>query len=224
MAVLLEQNFMKNIKHVIGVDYPFFGKMLYLWMSGGYNKAKITMYQFIENMMVFVKDDKNAHIRTCFKILDIDGDGLINILNLLHLYRHMSIRTLLGREVMLMIDEYLSKNVFTSPLVIKKTEINFELFFKIVGGKCCIKDEIRRKFWGFTDPEPGPYEPNSICEEFTDKQNNYYNSGKKLEPRESLFENMDYYEDTCYGQRGFGRNVDRLCNSLINGYHTQWKV
>ena len=115
MAVLLEENFTKNIKHVIGVDYPFFGKLLYLWMSGGYDKAKITMLQFIESLLVFKTDDKNAHIRTCFKILDIDNDGLINILNLLHLYNQMSMRTLLGREVKLMIDEYLSKNVFTSP-------------------------------------------------------------------------------------------------------------
>lgn len=115
MAVLLEENFTKNIKHVIGVDYPFFGKLLYLWMSGGYDKAKISMFQFVECLMVFHRDDKNAHIRTCFKILDIDHDGLLNILNLLHLYNHMSMQTLLGREVKLLIDEYLSKNVFTSP-------------------------------------------------------------------------------------------------------------
>ena len=82
----------------------------------------------------------------------------------------MSVDTLLGREVKFLIDEYLRKNVFTSPQVIKKTEINFELFFKIVGGKCCIKDEIRRKFWGLADPY-GPFEPPSICSPFDDNQN-----------------------------------------------------
>ena len=43
VAVLLEENFTKNIKYVLGVDYPFFGKLLYLFISGGYDKAKITM-------------------------------------------------------------------------------------------------------------------------------------------------------------------------------------
>ena len=99
--------------------------------------------------------------------------------------------------------------------MIKKTEINFELFFKIVGGKCCIKDEIRRKFWGLPDPY-GPFEPPSICSQFDDSQNQHYNAD--LAERENLFDKMDYYDDTCYGQRGFGRNVDRLCNSLVTGY------
>ena len=39
--VLLEENFKKNIKHVIGADSPFFGKMLYLYLGGGYDKARI---------------------------------------------------------------------------------------------------------------------------------------------------------------------------------------
>ena len=43
IAVLTEENFMKNIKYVIGEDEPYFGKMLYLYMSKGYDKAKITI-------------------------------------------------------------------------------------------------------------------------------------------------------------------------------------
>ena len=43
IAVLTEENFMKNIKYVLDVDEPFFGKMLYLHMSQGYDRAKITL-------------------------------------------------------------------------------------------------------------------------------------------------------------------------------------
>ena len=64
--MLLEENFTKNIKHVIGVEHEFFGKLLYLWMSGGYDKAKISMVQFIENLLVFYRDDKNLHTKACF--------------------------------------------------------------------------------------------------------------------------------------------------------------
>ena len=90
VAVLLEENFTKNIKHVIGVEHQFFGKLLYLWMSGGYDKAKISMQQFIECLLVFYKEDKNLHTRACFGIYDIDKDGILNILNLLHVYGNLN--------------------------------------------------------------------------------------------------------------------------------------
>ena len=105
-------------------------------------------------------------------------------------------KTMIGREVKQMIDWYLSKNVFTSPQVIKKTDINYELFFKIIGGKSCIKEEIRRKFLGY--PEPlGHLEPDSIVKVFTEEQNEYFNEG--LDERLNLFDKMDYYDDTCLG-------------------------
>ena len=39
-----------------------------------------------------------------------------------------------------------------------------------------------------------------------------------------MFENIDYYDDTLPGQRGFGRNLDRLCNQLVKAYHLKNKV
>lgn len=35
VAVLLEKSFTQNIRNVIGVDCPFFGKMLYLYFAEG---------------------------------------------------------------------------------------------------------------------------------------------------------------------------------------------
>ena len=72
---------------------------------------------------------------------------------------------LLTREVKLLIEEYLKKNDFYNPQVVKKTDINYELFFKVIGGKSVIKDEIRRKFWCMNGPKdkPHPMEPSSIC-------------------------------------------------------------
>ena len=57
-AVLTEENFIKNIKHVIGVDEPYFGKCLYLWMSQGYDRIKITMAEYIDWLLPFKGDDK----------------------------------------------------------------------------------------------------------------------------------------------------------------------
>jgi hypothetical protein len=46
VAVLLEENFTRNIKYIIGCECPFFGKMLYLYLGGGFDQAKITISQW----------------------------------------------------------------------------------------------------------------------------------------------------------------------------------
>ena len=55
---MTEANFIKNIKYVLGVDEPYFGKMLYLWMSNGYDRTKISISEFIQFMLPFRTDDK----------------------------------------------------------------------------------------------------------------------------------------------------------------------
>ena len=58
MCVLVEENFVKNIKHVIGVDDPYFGKLLYLWLAQGFDRQKITICDFIEWFAPFRTDNK----------------------------------------------------------------------------------------------------------------------------------------------------------------------
>lgn len=57
---LTEKNFMKNIKFVIGVDCPYFGKILYLYFAKGYDKAKITMARFFEGLKPYVNEDEKS--------------------------------------------------------------------------------------------------------------------------------------------------------------------
>jgi len=97
VAVLTEANFIKNIKYVLGegIDEPYFGKMIYLWMSRGFDRAKITINDFIEHLLPFRGEDKAKQHRLCFKILDLDHDKALNILNLLHLHKYLQPRTLL---------------------------------------------------------------------------------------------------------------------------------
>jgi len=94
VAVLIEKNFTQNIKYVIGVDCPFFGKLMYLYMADGLDLVKITLAKFFEKLRTFVLDeDKQAQAKVAFNILDLDRDGLLNILNLLHLYKNISCNT-----------------------------------------------------------------------------------------------------------------------------------
>ena len=154
---------MKNIKHVIGTDEPYFGKMLYLWMAAGYDRAKITIFEFIDCLQPFRGDNKQKQLRLSFDILDIDQDRMLNILNLLHLHKYLKPKTLLSREVIIIIDEYLVKNILNNSKRLNRIEIDFEGYHKMVTSSC-IRNEIRRKFWGINEPYE-PHEPQSICEQ-----------------------------------------------------------
>ena len=65
------------------------------------------------------------------------------------------------------------------------------------------------------------HEPDSICRPMEGEQLMAYYSAEQLEDRSFLFENIDYYDDVLPGQRGFGRNLDRLCNQLVKYYGTK---
>ena len=96
---------------MIGVDDPYFGKLLYLWIAQGYDRQKITICDFIEWLSPFRTDNKQQWLSKCFEILDFDKDRQLNILNLLHLNKNLAPKSLLYREVILLIDEFVVKNV-----------------------------------------------------------------------------------------------------------------
>lgn len=101
-----------------------------------------------------------------------------------------------------------------------RIEIGFEGYHKLVTTSC-IRNEIRRKFWGIEEPYE-PNEPKSICSVLNPEQLAFYFTEAQLRDRSFLYENIDYYEDVLPGQRGFGRNIDRLSNQLISFYHTKF--
>ena len=77
---------MKNSKAVFGVDCPFFGKMLYIYMAKGFDRAKISLHRFLEALYpLFNPDNRQNYPKIVFEILDIDRDQQLNIMNLLHL-------------------------------------------------------------------------------------------------------------------------------------------
>ena len=197
VAALTEENFTKNIKYVIGVDEPYFGKCLYLYMAQGYDKAKISVHNFIDCLMHFRGDNKQKQLHLCFDILDIDQDKLLNILNLLHLNKNLRPKTLLSREVIMVIDEYLVKNLMNQSKSVNRIEIGFEGYHKLVTSSC-IRNEIRRKFWGIEEPRE-PHEPDSICSTLTEEQLAIYYTEEQLQDRSFLYENIDYYEDVLPG-------------------------
>ena len=45
---ITEDDLMRNINKVFLDAPPFFGKMLYIWMSEGYDRVKISLLKFLE--------------------------------------------------------------------------------------------------------------------------------------------------------------------------------
>ena len=65
-------------------------------------------------------------------------------MNLLHLQKQFDMTSRIGQEILACISYYLEKNI-TPMNNINKTEINTERFLKIIEGKSCIRDEIRKQ-------------------------------------------------------------------------------
>ena len=60
-------------------------------MSKGYDKTKISFLRFLECLYpLYNNDNRQNHNKIAFKILAIDNDGQLNILNLVHLHNFLS--------------------------------------------------------------------------------------------------------------------------------------
>jgi hypothetical protein len=55
-------------------------------MASGYDRKKISLHRFIESLFpLFDSENRLHHNKIAFKILDLDRDNQLNILNLLDL-------------------------------------------------------------------------------------------------------------------------------------------
>lgn len=97
---LTEKDIISNMKNIFGYDFPYFGKMIYLLLSGGYDKAKISMTRFIKEFIILKGEDLHSFFNTlAFKLYDIDRDNLLNVMNLLHLQMNIPASSLVGKEI-----------------------------------------------------------------------------------------------------------------------------
>jgi Ca2+-binding EF-hand superfamily protein len=89
-----------NFDRVFGHPCPYFGKLLYLFLSEGFDRKKIHFLKFLEALYpVFDKDNQLNQNKIAFKILDMDRDDNLNIINLLDLQNNLSQKTPLGQEI-----------------------------------------------------------------------------------------------------------------------------
>ena len=81
-----EKNFLNNFKDVFETDCSFFGKLLYLHMARGFDKGKVSFLRYLEVLYPICSgENRMNHNKIVFNLLDLDLDGGLNIINLLHL-------------------------------------------------------------------------------------------------------------------------------------------
>ena len=65
----------------------YFAKLLYLYLSRGFDSYKISLHRFIQAFAVLLdNENKQFHNRVAFNILDLDNDRELNVLNLMDLH------------------------------------------------------------------------------------------------------------------------------------------
>jgi len=115
---LEEKNFQLNFKNVFDADCPFFGKLLYLHMARGFDKGKVSFLRYLEVLYPLCSaENRMNHNKIVFGLLDLDHDGGLNIINLLHLQKNFSPKSKVGQEILALIkyfiDNFLSKKMMT---------------------------------------------------------------------------------------------------------------
>lgn len=104
---LTEENFKNNIHKVFPHAPPFFGKLLYVYMSGGYDRSKISLHRFAESLFPLVNPDMRFNQnKIAFDILDLDHDKCLNIQNLFHLHENVNATSKFGSEIVNLIEYF----------------------------------------------------------------------------------------------------------------------
>ena len=113
---LTEKDIITNMKNIFGYDSPYFAKMIYLLLSEGYDKAKISMSKFIKEFIILKGEDLHSLFNTlAFRLYDIDRDNLLNVMNLVHLQMNVPPSSLVGKEIFQYVFFFaLSNNRFSS--------------------------------------------------------------------------------------------------------------
>lgn len=77
-----------------------------------------------------IDEERQRHNQTSFKILDIDRDGVLNIINLMHLFKKLPTNSCLGQEIFMVIEYFLEKNLYNKS-ILAKVQINLDVYLKI---------------------------------------------------------------------------------------------
>lgn len=90
------------------------------------------MYPLYDN------ENRLNHNKIAFKILDLDRDNALNIINLLDLQTNLKPNTLIGKEVFKLVEYQMNKNKAKQRSALKVEILNYDVYCKVIGRSCLI--------------------------------------------------------------------------------------
>lgn len=245
----IQKNFLKVFDYEADkVDVPtcdYFAKLLYLYMSRGFERYKISLHRFLQSLYLLCdNENKQHHNKVAFQILDLDHDRELNILNLMDLHQHLNPRTKIGQEVFKLVKWYMETNIKNMKGSSKFQELNLDQFSKIVG-RSCIVEEIRDSIFQayIESPEPMsrvPMRHDSSAnvmgaarqrQREIDEKRHERNTTCIFKVDESIKFEYGYYrndikmlDDVSYGQRDYYQNLEVVYDKLMSEWEHRKKL
>jgi hypothetical protein len=87
-----------------GFSCNIMGKLLYLYLSKGADFAMINFARFVTAFMPVLSDYSEVRGEVPFRIMDIDSDGFLNILNILQVHHNLTSRSASGKRCLFAIE------------------------------------------------------------------------------------------------------------------------
>ena len=102
---ITEESLRENFAKVFGgFSCNIMAKLLYVYLSRGADFAMINFLRFTEAFLPVMSDYSEVRGEIPFRILDIDNDGKLNILNILQVHHNLTSRSANGKRCMFAIE------------------------------------------------------------------------------------------------------------------------
>ena len=125
-------------------------------MAEGYDRKKISFFRFLQALYPMQDPDNRLNYNKIpFKILDMDRDGTLNILNILHLIKNIPTKSGLGNEIFKLMNWQVKNNLHSKSSVNRRERLNYDVYCKVVGRSCIIQ-EIRDVVFGASSEKEEP--------------------------------------------------------------------
>ena len=150
-CALTEDTLVENFHRVFGGNHcKVFAQLMYIYLSNRQDCVQINYVRFLQAFTPVLSEYAEVRGEVPFRLLDVDGDGKINILNILQIHHHLGPRgnkSPFSVELRRIYREYKDRNLHMRDGYKYQVQLNESTFQKLVPNSCLI-DELRLRIFG----------------------------------------------------------------------------
>lgn len=124
------KSLLNNGNQVFGHANEYFLKSLFLYLSSGFEDAKVFPSHFIKKMRPFIVLDRLQMQRIIYTLYDADRDGTVSIVDILHVKNSVPPDTQFGIEAKKLVEDYYKQ------CIVKDTVFDYKMFEKLLPASC----------------------------------------------------------------------------------------